>query len=100
MLHDRVSNLWLKLNYRFQLWESCHDFTLGEYTMADDRGDFVAPPWWKTPSIGNDYTRGRTGVSTTYTSPDDIIGRKDTNKFTLTTSDATTVSGTPGTVLR
>lgn len=66
--------------------------------MADDRGDFVAPPWWKTPMT--DYTRSRTGVSATYTSPDDIIGRKDTNKFTLTTTDPTTVSGTSGTVLR
>jgi len=66
--------------------------------MADDRGDFVAPPWWKTPM--DDYTRSRTGVSTTYTSPDALIGRKDTNKFTLTTDDPTTVSGIPGTVLR
>ena len=67
--------------------------------MADDRGDFVAPPWWTTASGNGDYTKYRTGVSTTYTSPDDIIGRKDTNKFTLTTTDPTTVTGTPGTVL-
>lgn len=67
--------------------------------MANNRSDIVADPWWKTPSLGNDYTRGRTGVSPTYTSPDSIIGRKDTNKYTLTTSDPATVSGTPGTVL-
>lgn len=65
--------------------------------MSDNRGDFQAPPWWMAPS--DDYTKHRSGVSTTYTSPDDIIGRRDTNKFKLVTDDPATVSGTPGTVL-
>lgn len=66
--------------------------------MSDDRvrNDFTAPPWWTTPP-SDDYTKHRTGAIT-YTM-DDLIGRKDTNKFTLVTSDVTTVSGNPGTVL-
>ena len=58
--------------------------------------DFQAGPWWKTTST--DYTKHRTG-DLGYTI-DDLIGRKDTNKYTLVTDDATTVSGTSGTVLR
>lgn len=64
--------------------------------MTDNRGDFVAAPWWLSSS--DDYTKHRTG-DIGYT-VDDIIGRKDTNKFTLTTNDPTSVSGTSGTVLR
>jgi len=51
--------------------------------------DFMAPNWWTTvsgagttdaamPSWADDYTRHRSGVSTTYTSPDDLIGRVKT----------------------
>lgn len=65
--------------------------------MANSRSDIMAPPWWKTPSNG-DYTKGRTGALS-YNSMDALIGRKDTSKYTLVTSDPTTVSGTPGTVL-
>lgn len=65
--------------------------------MADDRGDFVAPPWWKTPMT--DYTRSRTGVSTTYTSPDDIIGRVDATKYKPITSDPTTLASGVGDLL-
>jgi len=63
--------------------------------MADNRGDFVVPPWWKNGP--DDYTRHRTG-DINYT-VDDLIGRKDTNKFTLVTDDPTTVSGNSGSVL-
>lgn len=66
--------------------------------MADDRGDFIADPWWKTPNTG-DYTKGRTGVSTTYTSPDDIIGRRDTTKYKPVTSDPATDTSGAGDVL-
>jgi|AntAceMinimDraft_8_1070364.scaffolds.fasta_scaffold182238_2 hypothetical protein len=62
--------------------------------MSDNRGDFIAPPWWSTVSGNGDYTKYRTGTSTTYTSPDDIIGRRDATKYKPVTSDpATTVSG-------
>jgi hypothetical protein len=48
--------------------------------------DFMGTNWWVTvsgagtptpehPSWADDYTRHRSGVSTTYTSPDSIIGR-------------------------
>jgi len=63
--------------------------------MSDNRGDFQAPPWWMAPS--DDYTKHRSGAIT-YTM-DDLIGRRDLNKFNLVTTDPTTVSGTPGTVL-
>lgn len=66
--------------------------------MANSRSDIMAPPWWKKGST--DYTKHRSGVSTTYTSPDAIIGRHDLNKFQLTTNDPTTVSGVPATVLK
>ena len=58
--------------------------------------DFQAPPWWKNNS--SDYTKSRSGLY--YNSVNDIIGRKDTNKFILTTTDPSTVSGTSGTVLK
>jgi len=58
--------------------------------------DFQTPPWWKNGV--DDYTRSRSaGVSYTM---DDLIGRSDAQKYTLTTDDPTTVSGTGGTVLR
>ena len=65
--------------------------------MADDRGDFIAPPWWKTPNA--DYTKHRTGTSATYDSPDKIIGRRDTTKYKPVTSDPATDTTAPGDVL-
>lgn len=71
--------------------------------MTTSLNDFIAPPWWK---IGNtvsgtgwvdDYTRSRS-AGADYT-VDDIIGRSDAKKYTLTTDDIATVSGTPGTLL-
>jgi hypothetical protein len=62
--------------------------------MSDDRGDFIAPPWWSTVSGNSDYTKFRTGTSTTYTSPNDIIGRRDTIKYIpVTSTPVATVSG-------
>lgn len=61
----------------------------------DNRGDFISPTWWNNPT--DDYTKHRTGTLN-YT-VDDIIGRKDINKYKLVTDDPATVSGTPGTVL-
>lgn len=55
-----------------------------------DAGDFQAPPWWKFTS--DDYTRHRSG-SLGYTTMDALIGRKDTNKYKLVTTDPATVSG-------
>jgi len=51
-----------------------------------DNLDFYTPPWWVTVSGAgtshaevesweDDYTRSRSGKSTTYTSVDSIIGR-------------------------
>jgi hypothetical protein len=57
--------------------------------------DFQAPPWWKNGS--EDYTRNRS-VGVDYT-VDDLIGRHDVQKYTLSTNDPATVSGTEGTVL-
>lgn len=57
--------------------------------------DFQAPPWWKTGP--DDYTRNRSaGVDYTV---DDIIGRSDAKKYSLSTDTVVTVSGTPGTLL-
>lgn len=57
--------------------------------------DFQAPPWWKNGS--DDYTRSRsTGVDYTV---DDMIGRRDAKKYTLTTDAYSTVSGTDGAIL-
>lgn len=58
--------------------------------MAQDV-DFVAPNWWTTisgagtpgaalESWADDYTRHRSGVSSTYTSVDDVIGRVKTGR--------------------
>lgn len=57
--------------------------------------DFQAPPWWKNGH--DDYTRSRS-ADVTYTM-DDLIGRHDAKKFTLSTDDPATVSGTEGTIL-
>jgi hypothetical protein len=78
--------------------------------MESDR-DFQAGNWWSTvsgagtdsaamASWADDYTRHRSGgLRSTYTSPDDLIGRKDYQKYDLGTDDPTTVSG-EGTILR
>lgn len=53
--------------------------------------DFMAENWWATvsgagtedavvASWADDYTRHRSGISTTYTSPDDLIGRIKTGR--------------------
>jgi hypothetical protein len=53
--------------------------------------DFITPPWWvtvsgagtstaATPSWADDHTRHRSGVSSTYTSPDKLIGRTKTGR--------------------
>jgi hypothetical protein len=47
----------------------------------------------------DDYTRYRTVGNIPY-SIDDLIGRKDYYKYTLTTDDPTTVSGSDGKILR
>jgi hypothetical protein len=72
--------------------------------------DFQAENWWATvsgagtanaavASWADDYTRHRSGgLRPTYTSPDDLIGRKDYQKYSLDTDDPTTVSG-EGTIL-
>ena len=57
--------------------------------------DFQAPPWWKNGST--DYTRSRSG-GVNYTM-DDLIGKADTQKYSLSTNDPATISGTPGTLL-
>ena len=62
-----------------------------------DRGDFYGDPWWKNKEQPDDYTKRRTGAIN-YT-VDDIIGRKDTNKYKLVTDDPSTVVGTGGSVL-
>lgn len=65
------------------------------YRDNENMGDSMAPPWWKTPT--DDYTKRRSGALG-YTM-DDLIGRKDSNKYILTTNDPTTVSGSSGTLL-
>ena len=60
--------------------------------------NFIGTPWWVTTSgsgAQTDYTRHREPVSYTM---DDLIGRKDYVKYTLTTTVPTTVSG-EGTIL-
>ena len=63
--------------------------------MNRNRSNFIAPPWWKTKT--DDYTKGRSGVIG-YTM-DDLIGRKDINKYKLVTSNPTDVTTTSGTVI-
>jgi len=68
--------------------------------------DFIATNWWnliETPLSGTncwqmDYTRHRSGPLP-YASPDELIGKKDYQKYILTTSDPTTVSGDAGSIL-
>ena len=60
--------------------------------MSDTNNlDFIAPPWWITvsgagtsdaevASWADDYTRHRSGISTTYTSVDSVIGRDKTGR--------------------
>ena len=57
--------------------------------MSDNK-DIIMEPWWKQTK--DDYTKYRSaGVDYTV---DDLIGRKDYKKYTLTTDDAeTTISG-------
>lgn len=62
---------------------------MSTYDSNENNKDFMNPPWWKAPV--DDYTRRRTGALG-YTM-NDLIGRKDTNKFKLTTTDPATVSG-------
>ena len=70
---------------------------MSAYQNNENHTDFMNEPWWKTPvASGVDYTKRRAAVSYTM---DDLIGRKDTNKYKLVTTDPTTVSGTGGTVL-
>jgi len=52
-------------------------------------------PWW-IEDWAEDYTRSRNGK--TY-AIDDIIGKKDYQKYSLATDDPTTVSGQDGKVL-
>lgn len=61
----------------------------------DHRGDFIAPPWWKKNN--DDYTRNRTGAIN-YTM-DDLIGRKDVNKYKLVTSDPATTGAVDGNLI-
>jgi hypothetical protein len=58
--------------------------------------DITTPPWWIGP-VTDDYTRSRS-AGATYAAQD-LIGRRDYIKYKLVTSDPTTVSGIPGTVL-
>jgi hypothetical protein len=58
--------------------------------------DFQTPPWWKQNK--DDYTKYRSkGVDYTV---DDLIGRKDYKKYTLTTDDTeTTISGVDNAII-
>lgn len=67
------------------------------YQSNENNKDIINSPWWKAPLVNGDYTQRRTGALG-YT-VDDLIGRKDCNKYILTTSDPTTVSGSGGTLL-
>jgi hypothetical protein len=65
-----------------------------------DRENRPAPigtPWW-IYDPAPDYTQRRSGLQ--YDSPQDLIGRKDVYKYTLTTNDPATVSGHDAKVLR
>lgn len=63
---------------------------MSAYQENENHKDFMNDPWWKTPVANGDYTKRRAAVSYTM---DDLIGRNDVNKYTLTTNDPTTVSG-------
>jgi hypothetical protein len=51
----------------------------------------IGTPWWVGDGRPEDYTKRRSGQQ--YTSPDDLIGRKEQYKFILASDDPTTVSG-------
>lgn len=61
------------------------------YQSNENNKDIMNSPWWKAPVKSGDYTKRRTGALG-YTM-DDLIGRRDSNKYTLTTDTPTTVSG-------
>jgi hypothetical protein len=64
--------------------------------MGENSDNPIGTPWW----INNqpaDYTRRRSGLQ--YDSPQDLIGRKDSYKYKLSTNDPTTVSGQDGKIL-
>lgn len=63
---------------------------MSAYQENENHEDFMNEPWWKTPTANGDYTKRRAAVSYTM---DDLIGRNDVNKYTLTTNDPATVSG-------
>ena len=64
--------------------------------MSANANNPIGTPWWIFST--SDYTRSRSGLQ--YDSVDDLIGKKDYYKYTLTTTDPTTVSGKDGKVLR
>lgn len=68
------------------------------YQDNENNVDIMNSPWWKAPVASGDYTKARTGALG-YTM-DDLIGRKDSNKYVLMTTDPTTVSGSGGTLLK
>lgn len=71
--------------------------------MSINDNDFFGAPWWLTisgasiPHWATDYTRSRSGLG--YITPNAIIGRQDYQKYSLTTDNPNTVSGTTGTIL-
>ena len=67
------------------------------YQSNENNVDIMNSPWWKAPVESGDYTKRRTGALG-YTM-DDLIGRKDANKYVLMTNTPTTVSGSSGTLL-
>jgi len=58
--------------------------------MPEHSDNPIGTPWWVN-SMLNDYTCTRSGLQ--YNSVDDLIGRRDSYKYTLTANDPTTVSG-------
>lgn len=64
---------------------------MSAYQENENHIDFMNEAWWKTPIASGDYTKRRAAVSYTM---DDLIGRRDANKYKLVTSDpATTGAG-------
>ncbi len=56
---------------------------MSNYLADENNVDTIGTPWWVFNS--DDYTRKRTGALG-YTI-NDLIGRRDSNKFKLTTDD-------------
>lgn len=56
----------------------------------------IGTPWWVN-SQPEDYTKRRS--TTIPYEIDDIIGRKDVKKYSLSTDDVTTVSGIDGIIV-